>query len=78
MAARIAEELKVELGSLVGYKVRFNDRVRADTFDVNLIPHILKVTTLKRLARGVKVNLEIDLLARYLERLRAAKGIGRS
>ena len=31
VAARIAEELKVELGSLVGYKVRFNDRVRADT-----------------------------------------------
>ena len=31
VAARIAEELKVELGSLVGYKVRFNDRVRAAT-----------------------------------------------
>ena len=31
VAARIAEELKTELGSLVGYKVRFNDRVRADT-----------------------------------------------
>ncbi|MGH6629240.1 MAG: ATP-dependent RNA helicase HrpA, partial [Burkholderiales bacterium] len=31
VAARIAEELKVELGDLVGYKVRFNDRVRAGT-----------------------------------------------
>ena len=31
VAARIAEELKVELGSLVGYKVRFTDRARADT-----------------------------------------------
>jgi ATP-dependent helicase HrpA len=31
VAARIAEELKVELGGLVGYKVRFNDRVRANT-----------------------------------------------
>ena len=51
------------------------NRVKGDTFEVNLIPHTLKVTTLKRLARGSKVNLEIDLLARYLERLRAAKGI---
>jgi ATP-dependent helicase HrpA len=31
VAARIAEELKVELGSLVGYKVRFTDRVGKDT-----------------------------------------------
>ncbi len=31
VAARIAEELKVELGDLVGYKVRFNDRVRGGT-----------------------------------------------
>lgn len=45
------------------------NRVRGDSFEVNLIPHTLKVTTLKRLARGSKVNLEIDLLARYLERL---------
>ena len=43
--------------------------VKASTFEVNLIPHTLKVTTLERLARGAKVNLEIDLLARYVERL---------
>ena len=47
------------------------NRVRGSTFEVNLIPHTLKVTTLKRLERGAKVNLEIDLLARYLERLNA-------
>ena len=47
------------------------NRVAASVFEVNLIPHTLKVTTLKRLARGAKVNLEIDLLARYLERLTA-------
>jgi riboflavin synthase len=47
------------------------NRVAGSVFDVNLIPHTLKVTTLKRLARGEKVNLEIDLLARYLERLMA-------
>ena len=48
------------------------NRVRRDTFEVNLIPHTLKVTTLKRLARGTKVNLEVDLVARYLERMLAA------
>ena len=47
------------------------NRVKGSAFEVNLIPHTLKVTTLKRLERGVKVNLEIDLLARYLERLMA-------
>ncbi|MCX7157669.1 MAG: riboflavin synthase, partial [Proteobacteria bacterium] len=39
------------------------------TFEVNLIPHTLEVTTLSRLAAGAKVNLEIDLLARYVQRL---------
>jgi riboflavin synthase len=48
------------------------NRVRGDTFEVNLIPHTLKATTLKRLAPGAKVNLEVDLVARYLERLLTA------
>jgi riboflavin synthase len=39
------------------------------TFEVNLIPHTLEVTTLSRLSAGAKVNLEIDLLARYVQRL---------
>jgi len=43
--------------------------VKGPTFDVNLIPHTLKVTTLKRLARGARVNLEVDLVARYVARL---------
>ena len=38
-------------------------------FEVNLIPHTREVTTLARLARGVEVNLEVDLLARYVETL---------
>jgi len=38
-------------------------------FAVNLIPHTLEVTTLGGLAAGVRVNLEIDTLARYVERL---------
>jgi riboflavin synthase len=38
-------------------------------FAVNLIPHTLAVTTLRDLRVGSRVNLEVDLLARYLERL---------
>ncbi len=38
-------------------------------FCVNLIPHTLGQTNFARLARGVMVNIEIDLLARYCERL---------
>jgi riboflavin synthase len=48
------------------------NRVKGATFEVNLIPHTLKVTTLKRLAAGAKVNLEVDLVARYLERMLGA------
>jgi riboflavin synthase len=36
---------------------------------VNLIPHTLEVTTLKRLQRGERVNLEVDMIARYVERM---------
>ena len=38
-------------------------------FSVNLIPHTLAVTTLGQLARDSKVNLEVDVVARYVERL---------
>ena len=43
--------------------------VRGRRFEVNLIPHTLQVTTLGRLAPGAEVNLEVDLVARYVERL---------
>ena len=46
--------------------------VNGPEFDVNLIPHTLQVTTLKHLKPGTRVNLEVDLLARYIERLLAA------
>lgn len=42
-------------------------------FEVNLIPHTLEVTTLGGLAPGGAVNLEVDLIARYLERLLEAR-----
>jgi riboflavin synthase len=41
-------------------------------FWINLIPHTLAVTTLKHLHAGAKVNLEIDLIARYVERMLSA------
>ncbi|MBA4011791.1 MAG: riboflavin synthase [Phenylobacterium sp.] len=46
------------------------NEVEDDVFGVNLIPHTWDVTTLGRLKPGVKVNLEIDMLARYLARWR--------
>ena len=38
-------------------------------FAINLIPHTLEATTLGRLQAGDRVNLEIDLIARYVERM---------
>lgn len=43
--------------------------VHGAEFEVNLVPHTLAATTLGELAPGRAVNLEVDLLARYLERL---------
>jgi len=43
--------------------------VTTDTFSINLIPHTLAVTNLKDLKQGNRVNLEIDLVARYVERM---------
>jgi riboflavin synthase len=44
-------------------------------FSINLIPHTIAVTTLKHLAAGSKVNLEIDLIARYVERMLSVTSI---
>ena len=45
------------------------NRVDGARFSVNLIPHTLAATTMKSLAEGDRVNLEIDLIARYVARL---------
>ena len=44
------------------------------TFDLNLVPHTLQETTLGELVAGSRVNLEVDILARYLERLLLGEG----
>jgi len=43
--------------------------VRGTDFSINLIPHTVTVTTLRLLKAGSEVNLEIDLIARYVERM---------
>lgn len=47
--------------------------VDAEVFDAYLIPHTLEVTTLARLASGARVNLEVDLIARYVDRLMTSR-----
>jgi len=43
--------------------------VEGGRFEVNLIPHTLSATTLRALRAGSRVNVEVDLLARYVDRL---------
>ncbi|HJY75235.1 MAG TPA: riboflavin synthase [Burkholderiales bacterium] len=45
------------------------NRVEGSVFEVYLIPHTLQVTTLGRLRPGARVNLEADVIARYVARL---------
>ena len=51
---------------------RVEDAADGTRFEVNLIPHTVAVTTLSRLAPGARVNLEVDLIARYTDRLATA------
>ena len=50
------------------------NRVEGLRFDVNIIPHTLKETTLGELRSDDEVNIEIDVVARYLERLMTKTG----
>jgi riboflavin synthase len=55
--------------ALDGTSLTVNE-VDGNTFGVNLIPHTAKVTTWGDIKAGDKVNIEIDMLARYLARLK--------
>lgn len=73
LAIRLPQELAryvARKGSVAvdGVSLTVND-VQDERFSVNLIPHTLAHTNLNRLHPGASVNLEIDLLARYAERL---------
>lgn len=53
-----------------------NDRADGCEFSINLIPHTVEVTTLRHLRAGSKVNLEIDVIARYVERMLSTSAAG--
>ena len=53
------------------------DRGSETHFAVNLIPHTQAVTTLGALQQGQRVNIEIDVLARYLQRMETYRGQSR-
>jgi riboflavin synthase len=75
-----------ELGKYLAYKGsivvngvsltvnRVSDTEEGCEFSINLIPHTVEVTTLKHLRAGSRVNLEIDLIARYVERMLGNSG----
>jgi riboflavin synthase len=85
---KLVIDAPVELGKFLAYKgsVVVNgcsltvndvedlaaDGAKVCRFWINLIPHTLAVTTLKHLRAGAQVNLEIDLIARYVERMLTA------
>lgn len=64
----------VEKGSVAvdGISLTVN-KVESDMFSVAVIPHSLEMTTLKDCREGARVNIETDLLGRYVERLLQGK-----
>jgi riboflavin synthase len=52
------------------------NQVAGDRFSVNIIPHTRDITVISRYAHGSPVNIEVDMIARYLERLQSAGGDG--
>lgn len=52
------------------------DEASGSDFSVNLIPHTLTATTLQHLTPGTHVNLEVDLIARYCEKIFRASSTG--
>jgi len=51
------------------------NRITNADFSINLIPHTMAMTTLHHLRVGSRVNLEVDLIARYVERILIANGV---
>ncbi len=76
-SVRFQIELPDELGRYIarkgsvcvdGISLTVNE-VHGNTFELNIIPHTLAATTLNELEIGNRVNLEVDVVARYIERL---------
>ena len=70
---RLPEELAkfvAPKGSITIHGVSLTvNHVEGAEFSINIIPHTFTATSLKRLAVGVRVNIEVDLIARYLAQL---------
>jgi riboflavin synthase len=74
---RFAIEAPEELGKYIAYKGSICvdgtsltvNGVRGSVFDLNIVPHTLQETIMAWYQVGSRVNLEVDLIARYLERL---------
>jgi len=64
----------IEKGSVAidGVSLTVNS-VSSGTFSVSIIPHTLQVTTFGRLQRGSKVNIEVDIIGKYVEKLLSVK-----
>jgi len=71
LARFIAEKGSIALD---GVSLTVN-RIEGRAFGVDLVPHTRAVTTLGELAAGRLLNLEVDLVARYLDRLLESRGI---
>ncbi len=71
LARFIAEKGSVALN---GVSLTVNE-VEATRFGVNLIPHTLENTTFGKTAPGDRINVEIDMLARYVARLTETRGL---
>jgi riboflavin synthase len=71
------ERYIVEKGSVAvdGISLTVTD-VRGDRFSVTIIPYTKKVTTFDRLRPGHRVNIEVDMLAKYIEKLLATRSKG--
>jgi riboflavin synthase len=70
------EPFLVEKGSITVDGVSLTvSALTPDRFAVALIPHTLEITTLSRLQPGDRVNLEVDVLAKYVHRILAARGL---
>ena len=67
----------IEKGSITinGVSLTVNS-CSSDTFEVSIIPHTLQVTTLGLLTRGSKVNIEVDIIGKYVEKMLSPRGPG--
>jgi riboflavin synthase len=73
LRVRLAQELEkfvAAKGSITinGVSLTVNS-IDSQVFSINIIPHTLTATSFRRLAPGAKVNIEVDLIARYLAQL---------